>query len=73
MVVKPKHVGAFSCKFNVNFNNFLEQSSSAFSWIDKRLDNIKMRGRTAKKMAIQISLNIRYMKYITGHSTCYSL
>jgi len=41
MVVKPKHVGAFfKVNFNVSFNIFLEQSSSAFSWINKRRDNI---------------------------------
>jgi len=45
MVVKPKH---FNVNFNVTFNIFLEQSSCAFSWINKGRDNIKMHGKTAK-------------------------
>ena len=29
MVVKPKHVGEFKCKFNANFDILLEQSNCA--------------------------------------------
>jgi len=36
----------FNVNFNASLNNFLEQSSCAFSWINKRRDNIKMRGKT---------------------------
>jgi len=34
--------------FNVNFNSFLEHSSCAFSWINKRRNNVKMHGKTVK-------------------------
>ena len=34
--------------FNVSFKIFLEDSVCAYSWINKRLDNIKMHGTTVK-------------------------
>jgi len=40
--------------FNVTFNNFLEQSSCAFSWTNKRRDNIKMHGRTVQKRGLGV-------------------
>jgi hypothetical protein len=45
MVVRPKHIGAL---FNVSFNILSEQFNCAFSWINKRLDNIKMHGTNVK-------------------------
>jgi len=39
----------FNVNFTVSFENFLEQSICAFSWINKRYDDIKMRGKTMKK------------------------
>ena len=34
---------------NVSFDIFLEQSSCAFGWMNKRRDNIKMHGKIVKK------------------------
>jgi len=39
--------------FNVNFNIFLEQSSCAFSWINKRRDNSKKHCGTVKIIEAQ--------------------
>jgi len=39
----------FNVNFNVSFNIFLEHSSCAFSWINKRFGNIKKHGTTVKK------------------------
>jgi len=44
----------FNVNFNAIFNNFLEQSSCAFSWRNKRHDNIKMHGRTVKKDHVKL-------------------
>jgi len=38
----------FNVNFNVRFNIFLEHSSCAFSWINKRLDSIKTHGSVVK-------------------------
>jgi len=38
----------FNVNFKVSFNIFLEQSSCAFSWIDKRRDGTKLHGKTVK-------------------------
>jgi len=39
----------FGVNFNVSFNNFLEQSSCAFSWINKRRGIIKLHDKTVEK------------------------
>ena len=38
----------FNVNFNVSFNIFLENSSCAVSWKNKRFDSIKMHGTTVK-------------------------
>jgi len=45
----------FDINFNVSFIIFLEQSGFAFSWINKRLDNIKMHGKTVKIIGAIVS------------------
>jgi len=53
----------FNVNFNVSFNIFLEQSSCAFSWINKRRDNIKMQGRTVKIIVQSIFVNVSNPRY----------
>ena len=47
----------FGVNFNVSFNNFLEQSSCAFSWINNRRDNIKMHGTTVEITTMYIGMS----------------
>ena len=39
----------FNVNFDVSFNIFVQQSSCAFRWINKRHDNIKIHDKTVKK------------------------
>jgi len=47
--------------FNASFNIFPEQSSCAFSWINKRSANIKINGKTVKR--VQIESDYYFFKY----------
>jgi len=44
----------FNVNFNVSFNSFLEQTSCAFSWINKRHDNTKMHGKAVKIITVDV-------------------
>jgi len=66
----------FNVNFNVRFNNFLEQSSCAFSWINRRRDNIKMHGKTAKRKSHSVLLRMssvskkKFAEKISAHILC---